>query len=62
MGFGRCWLLVSGLCLFLLAPLIGGCHTTAGLGQDISATGKAVTGGAQSATPGNNQSAKPAGQ
>lgn len=61
MRFGRCWL-VTGLCLVLLAPLIGGCHTTAGVGQDISAAGNAVTGGAQSATPGNSQSAKPAGQ
>jgi len=26
---------------------LGGCNTTAGLGQDVSATGKAVTNGAE---------------
>ncbi len=34
-----------------LAPLLGACHTTAGAGQDISATGHAITGTADKATP-----------
>jgi predicted small secreted protein len=42
------------LTLFLLLgamPLLGACHTTAGAGEDISATGHAVTNGAQKLTP-----------
>ncbi len=39
--------------LFLIgaAPLLGGCHTTAGAGEDISAAGHAVTRGADKLTP-----------
>jgi predicted small secreted protein len=32
-------------------PLLGACHTTAGAGEDISATGTAVTNGANRLTP-----------
>jgi predicted small secreted protein len=32
-------------------PFLAGCNTTAGAGQDISATGHAVTKAATSATP-----------
>ena len=32
-------------------PLLGACHTTAGAGQDLSATGHAVTNSAQKNTP-----------
>jgi predicted small secreted protein len=31
------------LALIGLAPLLGACNTTAGAGQDISATGHAIT-------------------
>ena len=40
--------------LFLLigaVPLLGACHTTAGAGQDISATGHVLTNSAQKNTP-----------
>lgn len=39
------------LALIGLAPLLGACHTTAGAGQDISATGHAITGAADKNTP-----------
>jgi len=32
-------------------PLLGACHTTAGAGQDISATGQVLTNSAQKNTP-----------
>jgi predicted small secreted protein len=32
-------------------PLLGACHTTAGAGQDISATGHVLTNSAQKNTP-----------
>ncbi|HEY2616966.1 MAG TPA: entericidin A/B family lipoprotein [Acetobacteraceae bacterium] len=38
------------LSMFVLSgtiTLLGGCNTTAGLGQDVSATGKAVTNSAE---------------
>lgn len=47
-------ILSASLALLLLAgvaPLLGACHTTAGAGQDISATGHAITGSADRATP-----------
>lgn len=31
------------LVLIAAAPLLGACHTTAGAGEDLSATGKAIT-------------------
>lgn len=39
------------LLLIGVAPLLGACHTTAGVGQDISATGHALTNGADKSTP-----------
>jgi predicted small secreted protein len=33
------------------APLLGACHTTAGAGEDISATGKAMTDSAEKHSP-----------
>jgi predicted small secreted protein len=39
------------LVLIAAAPLLGACHTTAGAGQDISATGHALTNSAQKNTP-----------
>jgi predicted small secreted protein len=39
------------LLLIGAAPLLGACHTTAGAGEDISATGHAITHGADKATP-----------
>jgi predicted small secreted protein len=42
------------LTLIMLAaavPLLGACHTTAGAGEDISATGHAITHDANKATP-----------
>ena len=45
---------VVGLALLTLAaavPLLSACHTTAGAGQDISATGQAIDKAAKKATP-----------
>jgi len=42
------------LTLFILmgaVPLLGACHTTAGAGEDISATGHALTHSADKNTP-----------
>ncbi len=39
------------LALIGLAPLLSACHTTAGAGQDISATGHALTKSAKANTP-----------
>ena len=39
------------LVLFAAAPLLGACHTTAGAGEDISATGHALTHSAEKNTP-----------
>ena len=39
------------LALLAAAPLLGACHTTAGAGQDISATGKTIEHAADKATP-----------
>ena len=46
--------LIVGLTVLLLAaaaPLLSACHTTAGAGQDISATGHAITNSADKHTP-----------
>jgi predicted small secreted protein len=46
--------LIAGLTLLSLmaaAPLLSACHTTAGAGQDISATGKAIEKSADKHTP-----------
>jgi predicted small secreted protein len=42
---------LSVLVLIAAAPLLGACHTTAGVGQDISATGTAIDKTAVKATP-----------
>ncbi len=39
------------MALFGTAPLLGACHTTAGAGQDISATGHVLTNSARKNTP-----------
>jgi predicted small secreted protein len=39
------------LALLAAVPLLSACHTVAGAGKDISATGNAVTNDAQKATP-----------
>lgn len=39
------------LALIGLAPLLAACHTTAGAGRDISATGHAITHSADKNTP-----------
>jgi len=39
------------LALIGLAPMLGGCHTTAGIGEDLSAGGHAVTNAAEKHTP-----------
>jgi len=38
--------LLLTLALAALAPMLAACNTTAGVGQDVSATGRAVTRGA----------------
>lgn len=46
--------LVAALTVILLAaatPLLSACHTTAGAGEDISATGHAITNSADRHTP-----------
>lgn len=42
---------LSLLALVAAAPLLSACHTTAGAGQDISATGKAIEKSADKHTP-----------
>lgn len=39
------------LALLSGAPLLGACHTTAGAGEDISATGQAIERSADKHTP-----------
>jgi predicted small secreted protein len=39
------------LLLLGAAPLLGACHTTAGAGEDLSATGHAITHSAEKNTP-----------
>ena len=39
------------LLLVAAMPLLAACHTTAGVGQDVAATGDAVTSAAKKATP-----------
>ena len=43
---------VVALALAALAPLLSACNTTAGAGQDVSATGKAITHSADSVKSG----------
>jgi len=44
-------LALSVLSAVAVAPLLSACHTTAGAGQDISATGQAIDKAAKKATP-----------
>ena len=37
--------------LIVAAPILAACHTTEGAGEDISATGHAITHGAEHSTP-----------
>jgi predicted small secreted protein len=37
--------------ILTIAPLLGACHTVAGMGEDIRATGDALTGSADKHTP-----------
>jgi predicted small secreted protein len=49
-----CNRLILGLIVLSLAaaaPLLSACHTTAGAGQDISATGKVIEKSAKQNTP-----------
>ncbi len=39
------------LALIGLAPMLGACHTTAGAGQDLSASGHAITNSADKHSP-----------
>jgi predicted small secreted protein len=39
------------LALIGLAPMLGACHTTAGAGEDLSASGHAITNSADKHTP-----------
>jgi predicted small secreted protein len=39
------------LILISAIPLLGACHTTAGAGEDVSATGHAITNSAEKHTP-----------
>lgn len=39
------------LALVAAVPLLSACHTTAGVGQDISATGHAIDKAAKKSTP-----------
>jgi predicted small secreted protein len=46
--------LIAGLTVLSLvaaAPLLSACHTTAGAGQDVSATGKVIEKSAKQNTP-----------
>ena len=42
---------LTTLSLVAAAPLLSACHTTAGAGQDISATGQAIDKAAKKSTP-----------
>ena len=44
-------LTLATLSLLAVVPLLSACHTTAGAGQDISATGKALENSAKKNTP-----------
>jgi predicted small secreted protein len=39
------------LAIIGLAPILGACHTTAGVGEDLSAGGHAMTNSAEKHTP-----------
>jgi predicted small secreted protein len=47
----RLSLALTLVALLATASFLGACHTTAGIGQDLSATGHAVTNDADKSTP-----------
>lgn len=47
----RTSMILTLLALLAAAPLLGACNTTAGAGQDISNTGRAIEGTAKKLTP-----------
>ena len=47
----KCAIALTWLALLGLVPLLSACHTTAGAGQDLSATGHAITHSAHEHTP-----------
>ena len=49
--YKRFILALTLLTIVAVAPLLIACHTTAGAGQDISATGKAIESSAKKNTP-----------
>ncbi|MBX6744854.1 MAG: entericidin A/B family lipoprotein [Acetobacteraceae bacterium] len=46
--FVRAW---SSVALVAMSMALAACHTMQGVGQDVSATGRAVSGTAERATP-----------
>ena len=44
-------IVLSLLALIGIAPILGACHTTAGAGEDISASGHAISHEANKLTP-----------
>jgi len=49
--YKRITLILAVLSVVAVAPLLSACHTTAGAGKDISATGKAIEKSANQNTP-----------
>ena len=49
--YQRLILVLTLLAVVATAPLLSACHTTAGAGQDIKATGKALEDSAKKNTP-----------
>lgn len=47
----ECLITLALLLLIAAAPLLGACNTTAGAGQDLSATGHAITNSAEQHKP-----------
>ena len=47
----RLSIVLTLLSLVAMAPLLGACHTTAGAGKDLSASGHAITNSADKHTP-----------
>lgn len=52
---GRKFAASLALLLAMLAPMIAGCNTTAGVGKDISGAGSALSGAAEDAKPGDSK-------
>ena len=45
--------ILAALGLLGFAPLLAGCNTVAGIGRDLQAAGRAITGSSERATQGN---------